>query len=175
MSTSIKDNFDEQQWFLLSSTPSLIGAAMAGAAPSGIIGTVKEAVASMKGVIAGIKDYPENELVQTLLERAENWDDAKERAGNYRKMALDKMDTHGIKTPEQLTARMLEDCREVNALLTANCSNEQAHEYKLWALSVAEKVAHAASEGGFLGFGGEQVSEPERKLLDDIKGALDCS
>jgi hypothetical protein len=33
-------------------------------------------------------------------------------------------------------------------------------------------VAQAASEGGFLGFGGQQVSEPEKQLIAKIRDAL---
>ena len=39
-------------------------------------------------------------------------------------------------------------------------------------LAVAEKVANAAKEGGFLGFGGERVSAGEKALIDNIKSAL---
>jgi hypothetical protein len=37
---------------------------------------------------------------------------------------------------------------------------------------VSQKVAEAATEGGFLGFGGVQVSDAERATLDDIAEAL---
>ena len=30
-------------------------------------------------------------------------------------------------------------------------------------------MAEAASEGGFMGFGGEQVSDGERALMDELK------
>jgi hypothetical protein len=33
---------------------------------------------------------------------------------------------------------------------------------------IAEKVANASKEGDFLGFGGERVSEGERKFLDRL-------
>jgi len=53
MSTSVKEQFSDDEWFLISSVPSMVGAAMAGAGKSGIIGTTKEAMASMKSVVAG--------------------------------------------------------------------------------------------------------------------------
>jgi hypothetical protein len=40
-----------------------------------------------------------------------------------------------------------------------------------WCLAEGD-VAAAASEGGFLGFGGEQVSEPEKQLIAKIRDAL---
>jgi phosphopantothenoylcysteine decarboxylase/phosphopantothenate--cysteine ligase len=39
-------------------------------------------------------------------------------------------------------------------------------------MSVAEKVAKASSEGGFLGFGGEQVTAAEKALIEEIRLAL---
>ena len=39
-------------------------------------------------------------------------------------------------------------------------------------MRIGEKVAMAASEGGFLGFGGEQVSVEEKQALARISQAL---
>jgi len=44
--------------------------------------------------------------------------------------------------------------------------------YKEWALKIANNVAAAASEGGFLGFGGEKISPEEAKMLAQIEGIL---
>jgi hypothetical protein len=40
-------------------------------------------------------------------------------------------------------------------------------------LKLGEKVANAAKEGAFLGFGGVRVSEEERVILDELAQALD--
>ncbi len=37
---------------------------------------------------------------------------------------------------------------------------------------IANGVAEAAKEGGFLGFGGERVSENEEALLKDLSTAI---
>ena len=49
---------------------------------------------------------------------------------------------------------------------------EQAGAFRAFLLDVAQKTAEASREGGFLGFGGEKVSEAERKALDRIAAAL---
>ena len=49
---------------------------------------------------------------------------------------------------------------------------EQAAQYREWALSVAEKVAMASTEGGFLGFGGTRLSDAEKALIEQLKTAL---
>lgn len=37
---------------------------------------------------------------------------------------------------------------------------------------IAERVANASTEGGFLGFGGERMSEHEKATLADLAKAL---
>jgi hypothetical protein len=44
--------------------------------------------------------------------------------------------------------------------------------YRGWILGIADKVANAAEEGGFLGFGGVRVSEEEQKMIAAITSAL---
>ena len=69
------------------------------------------------------------------------------------------------------------DARAVAALLAAKSSEQEAAEYKKWAMSVAEKVAMAAREGGFLGFGIEPSAAAEwgydlNKALPDASSGI---
>ena len=80
--------------------------------------------------------------------------------------------TPGIHSAAQLTAQTLADARSVAALLDRKVEPLQAAQYRAWALSVAEKVAMAASEGGVLGFGGARLSATERQLIDELRAAL---
>ena len=169
---SIKDKFSDDEWFLLSSTPAMIGAAMSSAAPSGVIGTVKELSASMRSTVHALKDYPDSELIQALLEKAENWDDAKDKVSDYRQRAKGRMEAADIKSHEQLHAHVLADCATVAQLVDDKCSTADAAAYKEWSVRIARQVAEAAKEGGFLGFGGERVSEEERVMLEKIEQAL---
>jgi hypothetical protein len=41
-----------------------------------------------------------------------------------------------------------------------------------WLLAAAQAAADAAKEGGFMGFGGEQVSAGEQQMLDQVRAAL---
>lgn len=51
--------------------------------------------------------------------------------------------------------------------------DEEVNEYKRFVYSVAEAVAHAHREGGFLGIGGQQVTEREQAALDEIASIFD--
>lgn len=169
---SIKDNFSEDEWFLLSSTPAMIGAAMSAAAPSGVIGTVKEMTASMRGSVQGVADYPDSELIAALLEKADNWEDAKEKISDYREKAKSRLEAAQIKSREQLQQTVLADCAAAARLVDEKCNESDARIYKEWAVKIANKVAEAAKEGGILGFGGERISESESVLIQQIEQAL---
>jgi hypothetical protein len=43
---------------------------------------------------------------------------------------------------------------------------------KTWLMGISQSAAEASKEGGFLGFGGVQVSDAEKATLTDIKSAL---
>jgi flagellar motor component MotA len=166
---SIRENFTDQEWFLLGSTPGLIGAAVAAAGKSGPFGTINEAMSSMQSLMEGAKDYQDNELIQTLLAKAKSREEAKAEFEKFRGMAMEKLQG---KKPAELSQIMLEDTKNVVALLKQKASPSQAEQYKSWAMAVAENVANASREGSFLGFGGEQVSAEEKALLEQIKAAL---
>jgi hypothetical protein len=44
--------------------------------------------------------------------------------------------------------------------------------FKAWLAQIGQSVADASSEGGFLGFGGVQVSDAEKATLAEIATAL---
>ena len=52
--------------------------------------------------------------------------------------------------------------------------DEEVNAYKRFVYSVAEAVAHAHREGGFLGIGGGDVSEREQAALDEIAAIFDA-
>jgi hypothetical protein len=43
---------------------------------------------------------------------------------------------------------------------------------RTWLASISRGVAEASKEGGFLGFGGVQVSDAEKATLDQVATAL---
>ena len=61
--------------------------------------------------------------------------------------------------------------RQVAALL-ATKAPEDAAAFKAWLTGTAQRVAEAANEGGFLGFGGVPVSDIEKATLAEIRTAL---
>ena len=67
---------------------------------------------------------------------------------------------------------MLEELKAVNALVTAKATAEEAEAFRRWLLAAAQAAADAGKEGDFLGFGGEQVSAGEQRMLEQVRAAL---
>ncbi len=49
---------------------------------------------------------------------------------------------------------------------------KDADEYRLWIITIAQKVAEATKEGGFLGIGGKRVTVAEMAALKEIAEAI---
>ena len=163
-------DFNEQDWFLISSTPSLVGTAVAMAGNSGMIGTLQEMMASVKGMMEANQAYPHNALIQAIVAQPQDREEAKARAERYQQMAMEKMNEANIRSPQALAAQALGDFSNAMGLIASRGNHQEVTEYREWVLSVAKKVPEAAKEGGFLGFGGQQVSSEEVALLGQLEG-----
>jgi hypothetical protein len=56
--------------------------------------------------------------------------------------------------------------------VTAKATPEEAEAFRRWLLTAAQGAADAAKEGGFMGFGGEQVSAGERQMMEQLRTTL---
>ncbi len=61
---------------------------------------------------------------------------------------------------------------EAVGLAESKATPEEVDAYKRFVMTVAQAAASAHKEGGFLGIGGEQVSEKERAALDELRGVI---
>jgi hypothetical protein len=166
-------NYTEDELQLLANTPHMLGAAMAFVGSSGLFGTGKEMFTNSKSILAGIKDYPNNELIKAILPNLDgSRADAMEKMKKMRDWSMARLKDKGIVSAEKFRAQALEDAQAAASLVEAKSAAQEAAEYKQWAFSVAEKVAMAATEGGFLGFGGERLSANEKQLLAELQTAL---
>lgn len=66
----------------------------------------------------------------------------------------------------------LEAARMAGAILSAEADALEGRQTAAWFLLVAKRVAEAASEGGFLGIGGQRVSPHETEAIAAIRDAL---
>ncbi|MBK8817065.1 MAG: hypothetical protein IPN42_16855 [Methylococcaceae bacterium] len=166
-------NYTEEELNLLANTPHIIGSAMAFTGSSGLFGTGKEMFVNAQAVMAGVKDYPHNALIQAILPHVqEGASEAMEKMKKVRDWGVERYKAKGVTSAEKFQDAAVEDCRAIADLLAEKASEQEAAEYKQWAMTIAEKVAMATTEGDFLGFGGERFSANERALFTRIQDAF---
>lgn len=167
--------YTDDELIFLASLPPMIGAAAASASASGIFGTGKELFAIAGALLEGLKTYPNNSLIRQLLPNSDDPNRTREWIKKVRYWTTARLKAKGVDSAEKLRGLAIEDARAAATLLAAKASSAEAREYTEWAVSVGERVAQAAVEGGFLGFGGERVTAAERALIDQVKLAFDAS
>jgi len=168
----MKELFNDDEWFLLSTTPAAIGALMSAAAPSGVIGTIKEVSASMRATVQGLQTHSNSELIALLLKRSDNWSESKDKVSDYRERMNERFENGNVPSRNELETLVLNDCGTVATLVDERCSAEEAAAYKDWCVTIAVKVAEASKEGSTFGFGGARVSDAEIQQLAKIESSL---
>jgi len=74
--------------------------------------------------------------------------------------------------PDLVAAEGFDRLRRAVALLERRAGTVEVDDYRRFVVTLAERVAHAYKEGGFLGLGGTPVSEREQAVLDEIAAAV---
>ncbi len=160
---AVKTNFSADEWSAVIEGPVLAGFAITAADPSGIFGTLAEGWANAKE-LAAAKTSASDELIKSV---AQDLFTSEGRASAHNGVAAL---LRGAK-PEELKDRALDGLKRVVTLVDAKAPSD-AGAFKHWLSHIAQIVAEAGSEGGFLGFGGVQVSEKEKATLAEINGVL---
>ena len=163
-----KQNFMPEEWTKILESTMLAGMAVSAAEPSGLLGSLKEAVASSSSLAAAKSDAGSNELVKAVIS------DFETKEGRAAVQEALRQQLAGAKKPADVVQRSLANLKEVSAILNAKAPQD-APGFKAWLQTISKNVAEASSEGGFLGIGGVQVSDAEKATLADISKALGAS
>lgn len=136
---------------------------------SGPLGLVKEAAASVKALREGEWKTP-----FITVFRSEVLGASKERQEEFKKIAQARQAELQAQKPtkEQSFEMGLAAIRNVVGLVESKAGADAAAEYRQLVYQSAVKAAEAGKEGGFLGFGGQLVSEKEQTALSQIKQVL---
>jgi hypothetical protein len=158
-------SFTTDEWNSLIDAPQLVALAVALSGASGIAGTIKETFASSKAIVEGMKS--DSELIRSICSREEI-----KAAESGLREALQQMKGDDFAASQQKLATLaLDRVRAAIAALQAKAPGDLPA-YRSFVTSLGERVAEAAKEGSFLGFGGERVSAPEKALLAKLAEAL---
>jgi hypothetical protein len=159
-----KTTFGAEEWKRLLQSPMIAAMAVTAADPSGLWGMLKEGLAASSALAQAKAEAGANELIRAVVADFET--------SEGRAVARDGLrEQFSGSKPADLKASAIEELRQVSALLDAKAP-EDAAAFKAWLQAIAERVAEASKEGGFLGFGGVQVSDAEKATLTEIGGAL---
>ncbi|HRW60138.1 MAG: hypothetical protein RKP20_09940 [Candidatus Competibacter sp.] len=159
-----KSEYNAEEWQLLLDVPTLAGLAVMMSAKSGL-GTMKEAISLTRSTLEGGKEFPNVELIQAIV-------NARLKGGEKSTAETFTDNPYQGLGIEKFKAAVSEKCRAASEVLARKATPEEAVAFRTWVLSIADNVSKAAYEGGFLGFGGTQVSPEEVAAIDSIKAAL---
>ena len=82
------------------------------------------------------------------------------------------IDMKQFSSAEDLRTRGLGKITEAVDLLASKADPAEVDAYRAFAITAAQRAAEADKSGGFLGVGGERVTDAERTALADVASAL---
>ncbi len=151
-----KADFSDEEWTRVARAPFVAGLAITLADPGGPIEVAKETMATMKTAM----NPPSREqlLTEVALEATAMFQAKQHPLKGYKP-------AKGSPAGETV----LGELREVRAILEAKATPEESAAFGEWLVVAAQASADAAKDGGFMGFGAQQVSEGEQAMLDQVR------
>ena len=159
-----KTDFSTTEWETLRDAPHTVVLAIAVAGASGLFGSIKEALAPTGILVEALRG--ENQLLRQICDKEE----IKASIASLKEMSKSCGDFKSIQAFFRKAAS--EQSRAGLDLLKRKGTPEDVAAFSDFLLKLGEKVANAAKEGAFLGYGGERVSEGERLILAELAQAL---
>jgi hypothetical protein len=155
-----KADFTEEEWTRLKRAPFVAGMAISLADPGGPIEVVKETAATLK-TVREAESGGRGELIDALAQEVVA--DTRQRTNPL----------HDFKPKGTLAGQeILDELADVNRIVSAKATPEEADAYRDWLRTAAQEAANAAKEGGFMGFHAVRVSEGEQRMLDKLAEVL---
>jgi hypothetical protein len=147
-----KADFNAEEWTTLVEAPLLAGLRVVTA---GRGGTIRESLAMGQAYAEARRKQGESELLDELVSSPPAMDPGRLRSAG-----------------DDLAGTVDSHLRQAVQLVEQKVTAEEAEAYKRFIVTLAETVAAAHREGGFLGVGGQEVSDEERAALDAIRQTL---
>ena len=154
-----KSDFTDDEWVRVRRAPFVAGMAISLADPGGPIEMAKETMATIKSATNPLSR--EQLLTEVALDVQAM---TQQKQNPVKGFALDKSNKAG--------PQVLDELRAVQAVVASRATAEEADAFGAWLVSSAQAAADAAKEGGFMGFGAEQVSQGEKDMLEQVRQAV---
>ena len=162
-----KADFTAEEWSQVTGSVMMAGMAVTLADPSGLFGLTKEGIASGSALVAAKSDPNANALIKAVVA------DFETSAGRSAAREFIRSTVAG-KSVAEMKPALLAALNRASSILDTKASAE-APAFKAWLAQISRRVAEAAGEGGFLGFGGVRVSDAEKATLEEISKELGLS
>ena len=160
----LSSKFSPEEWTLIKSSPFLAGLFVTlSDLHSGLFGAIKEGFVPSQAVVEALTGAS-NPVVGSVAASI------KEMAGKREKLQP-PLSVAG-KKPEEVKAEVAAQLAKISAILEGKVPADQAEGFKSWLVDIARKVANAATEGGFFGFGGQRVSAAETAAINELASSL---
>jgi hypothetical protein len=160
-----KTTFTAEEWSTLRDAPQVVALAVAMSGASGVVGTLKEVFSSSASLVEGMKS--ESELIRSLCSREEISAGQQALRGS-----LPQLQGNFDAAKQKLSQLAIDRVRAAVEIVGRKGTAQDVEAYRSFVKGLGERVAESAKEGGFLGFGGERVSEGEKQMLASLNSAL---
>lgn len=155
-----RNDFSAEQWQALRNAPQIVALATAAAGNSGLFGSISEGMAMASTMATAMRG--EQPLIREIFGK----DEIRAAQDQIKGMVKSATDKASLNTLLQKAAT--EATSAALAALTAKGTTADADAFRALLAGIGQKVANASTEGGFLGFGGERVSDGERQFLAQL-------
>lgn len=171
-----RETFTVEEWAEIIAAPTAVGALVVTADPSGPMGLIGE----FRAIMSSMKEYVEANAANSPLMAAlqehmttKPSEEEEEQLKQWANEQQEAMKANKPKNPEELKQMVRDKTSAALSLLRAKGAGEDdITSFKVMTYGIAEAVANASKEGGFLGFGGTRVSAAEQSVLTQIKSEL---
>ncbi|TXG86721.1 MAG: hypothetical protein E6R14_02520 [Thermomicrobiales bacterium] len=156
------DQFSPVEWTILTELPIRVLASAMRADETSELGLLIQQATGLTALSSRANEYASSELVQHVFEHYKSHGDGEAQTLQLSEQWI-----------ERLIPDTIERARQATEILANKAGPDDAASYKLWLLETAAAVCAAARTGGFLGIGGERISEKEQAYLDDLAAAFE--
>lgn len=160
------NDYTQDQIEKLMAAPMLASMYIMGSALSGPIGLVKEMMAGVDTAMETAKNAAPDSILTALFSEA----NMKQQQEKMQRETEES--TAGAQNMDEAKTQMLGELKLAVAILSEKGSPEEIATYKIMLVEVAENVAYAAREGGFMGIGGTLVNDAEKNAIQEIHNAV---
>jgi hypothetical protein len=164
-----RSGYTDQEWGLLVGLPQAVVTAASAVESDGTRRTTAESNAGFEAIAAGRQAG--SPLVEAVAGEIVNQlgDPAELPPGGQ---GVEELPAIRPADPQALVVDVLDRARQAAALLTAKADEGEDAAYRHWLVGMAEQVVEAATSGGLLGLGGDQVSPSEQRFVADLSKIL---